>query len=103
MDSLISSYFVLICEYKLLVSMSFFIFQHIPYLRQFAHSIDSVLEQWREYKQNVPTFGAILLNKELTHVLLVQSYWARTSWGFPKGKVNKEEDPTKCAVREVRM
>ncbi|XP_075237251.1 m7GpppN-mRNA hydrolase-like [Lycorma delicatula] len=77
------------------------IFQHIPYLRQFANSIDGVLEQWRDYKQNVPTFGAILLNEELTHVLLVQSYWARTSWGFPKGKVNKEEDPTKCAVREV--
>lgn len=77
------------------------IFQHIPYLRQFANSIDSVLEKWRDYKQNVPTFGAILLNEDLTHVLLVQSYWARTSWGFPKGKVNQEEDPTKCAVREV--
>lgn len=36
-----------------------------------------------------------------THVLLVQSYWAKSSWGFPKGKVNEAEDPAHCAIREV--
>nr|CAG4639252.1 EOG090X07NG [Daphnia magna] len=59
------------------------------------------LEQFREYKQAVPTFGAILLNEELTHVLLVQGFWSKSSWGFPKGKVNEGEDPARCAVREV--
>lgn len=77
------------------------IFQHIPFLRPHANNVDKVLEEWREYKQNVPTYGAILLNEDLTHVLLVQSYWAKSSWGFPKGKVNKEEEPTHCAIREV--
>lgn len=38
----------------------------------------------------------------MTQVLLVQSYWTKTSWGFPKGKVNQDEDPLNCAVREVR-
>ncbi|KAI4477033.1 PREDICTED: m7GpppN-mRNA hydrolase [Polistes canadensis] len=77
------------------------IFQHIPFLKPHVPNIDTVLEQWREYKQNVPTFGAIVLNEDLTKVLLVQSYWAKSSWGFPKGKVNEDEDPSHCAVREV--
>lgn len=49
----------------------------------------------------VPTFGAILLDDTLSSILLVQSYMA-TSWGFPKGKINEEEDPVDCACREVR-
>ncbi|GLG95391.1 M7GpppN-mRNA hydrolase [Gryllus bimaculatus] len=77
------------------------IFQRISYLKPHLQSLDSVLEQWREYKQSVPTYGAILLNEDLSQVLLVQSYWAKSSWGFPKGKVNEEEDPCHCAVREV--
>ncbi|XP_011872031.1 PREDICTED: m7GpppN-mRNA hydrolase isoform X1 [Vollenhovia emeryi] len=77
------------------------IFQHIPFLRPNLQNIDNVLEQWREYKQNVPTFGAIVLNEDMTKVLLVQSYWAKNSWGFPKGKVNEDEEPFHCAIREV--
>jgi mRNA-decapping enzyme subunit 2 len=34
-------------------------------------------------------------------VLLVQSYWSKCSWGFPKGKINENEDPAHCAIREV--
>lgn len=34
-------------------------------------------------------------------VLLVQGYLAKSGWGFPKGKVNKEEAPHDCAAREV--
>lgn len=37
----------------------------------------------------------------MQHVLLVQSYFSKSSWGFPKGKINEEEDPTHCAIREV--
>ncbi|XP_022187015.2 m7GpppN-mRNA hydrolase [Nilaparvata lugens] len=76
-------------------------FKHVPALQPHAEEVDSILSSWREYKMAVPTFGAIILNEQLTHVLLVQSYFARSSWGFPKGKVNFEEDPAKCAVREV--
>lgn len=35
-------------------------------------------------------------------VLLVQGYLAKSGWGFPKGKVNEDEAPHDCAVREVR-
>ncbi|XP_050664801.1 m7GpppN-mRNA hydrolase [Leptidea sinapis] len=77
------------------------IFQHVPQLREHVKSLDSVLDNWREYKQSVPTYGAIILDTDLTHVLLVQSYWTKASWGFPKGKVNEDEEPWKCAAREV--
>lgn len=34
--------------------------------------------------------------------LLVQGYWSKSNWGFPKGKVNEDEGPAVCAIREVR-
>lgn len=77
------------------------IFRHIPFLKPHVPRVDAILDQWREYKQNVPTFGAIVLNEDLSKVLLVQSYWAKSSWGFPKGKINEDEEPSNCAVREV--
>nr|CAH0105290.1 unnamed protein product [Daphnia galeata] len=89
---------------------------HLSFLHKYIPNFERHLEQFREYKQAVPTFGAILLNEELTHilfnrfylnfeklqqVLLVQGFWSKSSWGFPKGKVNEGEDPARCAVREV--
>ena len=87
-----------ICGFK---EFATHIFRHIPFLKPHVLHIEEVIEQWRGYKQSVPTFGAIVLNEDLTKVLLVQSYWAKPSWGFPKGKVNEDEDPSHCAVREV--
>ena len=77
------------------------IFNHIPFLKPHAHRVEEVIDEWKEYKLAVPTYGAILLNTFLDKVLLVQGYWAKASWGFPKGKVNEEEPPHLCAVREV--
>jgi len=34
-------------------------------------------------------------------VLLVQGYYSRYSWGFPKGKINRNEKDVDCAIREV--
>lgn len=76
--------------------------QHVPYLREYANSSDKVIEKWREYKSAVPTYGAILLDEDLSHVLLVQSFYTKASWSFPKGKVNEDEKPWECAIREVR-
>jgi len=79
-------------------------FRHIPFLR--PHSGDEEFAQiyanWKQYKLSVPTYGAIMLNEELTHVVLAQSYWHKNSWGFPKGKVNEDEAAHRCAVREVK-
>ncbi|XP_061703596.1 m7GpppN-mRNA hydrolase isoform X1 [Syngnathoides biaculeatus] len=66
-----------------------------------VQDVQKVLEQWKEYKMGVPTYGAIILDESLESVLLVQGYLAKSGWGFPKGKVNEDEAPHDCAVREV--
>jgi len=77
------------------------IFQHIPTLKVYTRKFENIISQWKEYKMSVPTYGAILLDDAMEHVLLVQGYLARATWGFPKGKVNKEEEAVHCAIREV--
>ncbi|XP_072310274.1 m7GpppN-mRNA hydrolase [Eucyclogobius newberryi] len=77
------------------------VFQHCPFLLPNGEDVQKVLEQWKEYKMGVPTYGAIILDESLENVLLVQGYLAKSGWGFPKGKVNEEEAPHDCAVREV--
>ncbi|KAJ6669735.1 hypothetical protein lerEdw1_000284 [Lerista edwardsae] len=66
-----------------------------------SEDVQKVLDEWKEYKMGVPTYGAIILDETLENVLLVQGYLAKSGWGFPKGKVNKEEAPHDCAAREV--
>ncbi|XGW25568.1 hypothetical protein V3C99_006737, partial [Haemonchus contortus] len=78
------------------------IFKHCDELAPYATHVDQVIDEWRWYKSTVPTYGAILLDETLNHVLLVQGFYAsKNSWGFPKGKVNEGEEPRSCAVREV--
>lgn len=77
------------------------VFNHCPFLLPQGEDVQKVLEQWKEYKMGVPTFGAIILDETLDDVLLVQGYLAKSGWGFPKGKVNEDEAYHDCAVREV--
>ncbi|CAM4730844.1 unnamed protein product [Leuciscus chuanchicus] len=77
------------------------VFNHCPFLLPHGEDVQKVLEQWKEYKMGVPTFGAIILDETLDHVLMVQGYLAKSGWGFPKGKVNEDEAFHDCAVREV--
>ena len=92
-------------EYRLvsgtIKEFSAHIFKHVPFLQKHAHRVEEIIDEWREYKLAVPTFGAIILNTYLDKVLLVQGFWAKASWGFPKGKVNEEEPSHLCAAREV--
>ncbi|KAJ3590578.1 hypothetical protein NHX12_008528 [Muraenolepis orangiensis] len=77
------------------------VFHHCPFLLPNGEDVQKVIEQWKEYKMGVPTYGAIILDESLDNVLLVQGYLAKSGWGFPKGKVNEDEAPHDCAVREV--
>ncbi|EHB03269.1 mRNA-decapping enzyme 2 [Heterocephalus glaber] len=74
---------------------------HCPFLLPQGEDVEKILDEWKEYKMGVPTYGAIILDETLENVLLVQGYLAKSGWGFPKGKVNKEEAPHDCAAREV--
>lgn len=54
-----------------------------------------------QYKIRVPVCGAIMLNERWDRCVLVKGWKASASWGFPKGKINREELKPDCAVREV--
>ena len=49
----------------------------------------------------MPVRGAILLNEVMDQVLLVKGWKKGSSWGFPRGKINKNERDLDCAIREV--
>uniref|UniRef100_A0A915ERI7 mRNA-decapping enzyme 2 n=1 Tax=Ditylenchus dipsaci TaxID=166011 RepID=A0A915ERI7_9BILA len=78
------------------------VFYKCDYLQKWKNNVESIIEEFRFYKSNVPTYGLVLLDSTLNYVLLVQGYFSsKNSWGFPKGKVNEEEMPMQCAIREV--
>jgi len=60
------------------------------------------LSYFRKYKQRVPTCGAVLINGEKDKILLVKGFNSNL-WGFPKGKISKDENPMDCAIREVSL
>lgn len=80
------------------------LFNHVPTLKKrfLKHrDLEQIIEDFKRYKSNVPTYGAILLNKSKTKCLLVRGFYGK-NYGFPKGKVNINENPVECAIREVR-
>ena len=75
-------------------------FNHVDYLNKYANDVENILQKWMIYKVSVPVNGAILLNKNMDKILLVKSL-GRTTWAFPKGKINQDEEKHHCAAREV--
>ena len=62
--------------------------------------IDEVFGEFSAYKNQIPSYGCILLNPKMTKCVLVRSYKGN-SWSFPKGKVDEGEDPLDAACRET--
>lgn len=77
------------------------LFQQCEVLRPHEQHLHQILQDFRQYKSRVPTYGAILVSSDQQRVLLVKGY-GKGGWGFPKGKVNKDESEFACAAREVR-
>ena len=67
-----------------------------------SQHIDNLIADFQEYKRQVPTYGAILVDTTFRYCLMVRGANAKVSWGFPKGKRNKDETPETCAIREVK-
>ncbi|KAF8931416.1 mRNA-decapping enzyme subunit 2 [Dissophora ornata] len=76
-------------------------FQHCPLLHEWSNEHETAFANFMEYKIRVPVCGAIILNEAMDKCILVKGWTARSGWGFPKGKINKDEPDTSCAVREV--
>jgi mRNA-decapping enzyme subunit 2 len=62
--------------------------------------IPRLMDEFVAYKASVPVCGCILLNPEMSKVLLVRGWSDKAKWGFPKGKIGKDEPPFSCARRE---
>ena len=83
-----------------LLTFSEQLFKSCPLLKPFQKRTKEIYEAFTTYKRQIPTCGAMLLNEDRTKLLLVKSYNGK-AWGFPKGKIDKDEDKVDCAVREV--
>jgi len=77
------------------------IFNHCSLLKSHKDNTEEILNKFNHYKTRVPVYGAVLLNPTMDKCLLVKGYSSRSSWGFPKGKINKDEAEIDCAIREV--
>ncbi|KAF9700690.1 hypothetical protein EKO04_001932 [Ascochyta lentis] len=77
-------------------------FQHCPLFSAYSAELhQQAYDQFLAYKTRVPVRGAIMLNQDMTHAVLVKGWKKGAKWSFPRGKINKEEDNLDCAVREV--
>jgi mRNA-decapping enzyme subunit 2 len=77
-------------------------FQHCPLFSAYSEQLhQQAYEQFLAYKTRVPVRGAIMLNQDMTHAVLVKGWKKGAKWSFPRGKINKEESDLDCAVREV--
>ena len=76
------------------------LFSMCDLLKPFAPRTEELYEKFRQYKIQIPTCGAMLLNPGATKVLLVMGHKSK-SWGFPKGKIDRDEEFPACAMREV--
>lgn len=43
-------------------------FNHVPFLRRYLTNFDRVIDEWRDYKHNVPTYGCIILDESMENV-----------------------------------
>ena len=77
------------------------VFTSVTLLQPYTAFLDPIYKTFVGYKQSVPVCGCIILNSTLTHVLLVKGWKSQSPWGFPKGKINRNEEPSACAAREV--
>ena len=51
------------------------------------------------YYKYQPTHGGLIMNKEKTKLLIVLNNSKK--YGFPKGKIQKNEEAFECAKREI--
>lgn len=77
------------------------IFEQCPGLEPFRGSLEEIYQSFNAYKRTVPVRGAILLDPTMEKCLLVRGFKRDAGWGFPRGKLSKNETDAQCAAREV--
>ncbi|KAF8609344.1 DCP2-domain-containing protein [Ceratobasidium sp. AG-I] len=79
------------------------LFAACPLLSQWSTSQEheQAFQEFMRYKTRVPVCGTIMLNPSLDKCVLVKGWKASSGWGFPKGKINEDEEEYDCAIRET--
>ena len=78
------------------------VFEHCPIFEDVNRAYSKqAYHEFLAYKKRIPVRGAILLNRELDKLVLVKGYKKNSSWSFPRGKMNRDESPLDCAIREL--
>ena len=83
-----------------LLTFSQQMFKCCPLLAPFQKRTKEIYDAFTSYKAQIPTCGGMLLTPDNKKILLVKS-WKGNAWGFPKGKIDKDESKESCAAREV--
>ena len=82
------------------------IFENWPFLHPKLHKFDELWIKFKKYVEKIPSFGAIILNKQLDKILFNIYFNHREDvmkmLDFPKGKANQGEDDVACAIREIK-
>ncbi|KZV41369.1 Decapping 2 isoform 1, partial [Dorcoceras hygrometricum] len=76
------------------------LFNNCEVLKPYVAHIDDIFKDFTSYKVRVPVTGAIILDETYERCILVKG-WKGSSWSFPRGKKNKDEEDHNCAIREV--
>jgi len=84
-------------EFEVFVSR---MFDACPLLAHLRERHAEFVAEFHDYLESAPTYGAVLLDRTATRVLLIKA-WRGKCWGFPKGKVNEGEGEVAAAAREV--
>ena len=87
-------------HFKSLMLFAEKVFEHCPLLHSMQAAFQELFSDFSAYKSGIPVYGCILLSPDMKKILLVCN-WKGKSWGFPKGKVNENETPLNCALRET--
>lgn len=77
------------------------ILQRFPPLGHYRDALDAHTKSFYDYKFSVPVCGAVIMNKDCDKILLVKGWSNKSSWSFPRGKINRFESEFNCAIREV--
>ncbi|KAF4349358.1 mRNA-decapping enzyme subunit 2 [Cannabis sativa] len=75
-------------------------FNSCDVLKPYVAHLDDIFKDFTSYKVRVPVTGAIILDETYERCVLVKG-WKGSSWSFPRGKKNKDEEDHACAIREV--
>ena len=75
--------------------------RHCPLLKHWRDQHQELYDLFIQYKIRVPVCGAILLDSSHDYVALVKGWSSKSGWGFPRGKINEDEEDMNCAIREV--